>query len=339
MAPAYRKPREVLYCFALISLLLLPAGCTKKEPGGGSASGEEEIHSPVVARVGESSITAAEFKRYISQRPLPPGQGDSREEVEKRLDELVLEEVLYREALRLRLDREPEMRRRIRQMLTQRLLSQEVDEKVRSARIEEGELRDYYDRHRDAFNRPEQARLGDIFISLPSGASGEQKSGLKRKAEGILAEALEASRKGERGAFGALIDRYSDTPGGYRKGDTGFFDRQGNPAGIDRELAEAAFQMDRAGSIPERVIETPGGYHIVMLTGKRSAMEHPLEKVRGRILQRIRGERLKRKREEFLDGLRAKAEIAIDEKNLAEIATGLAAEKSESRKKPPPVPR
>lgn len=322
--------RNLILCVSACALLLT-IGCPGKDRSDVSKS-EEEI-SPVVASVGDGDITAADLKGYLSQRPIPPRLRGSEEEIKKRLDEMVLEEVLYQEALRLKLDQDPKMRKSIRQMLTQKLMSRHMYEKTEKREIGEKDLQEYYDKHHDEFNRPAQVRLADIFISVPSDATEEKKAELKKKAETALNEAV--ALRGKRSGFGTLVRKYSDTHEKYRQGDTGFIDIDGKPVGIDKQLAEAAFKLERVGSMPEQVIETPDGYHVIMLTGKRSAINWPLEKVRNQITQRIRRETLKKEREDFIEGLKAGADISIDDKVVAQVVSEMAPPK----KQPPAIPK
>ena len=121
------KRLSIFICIVAFSVFLA-VGCSRKE-GEKAVSKDEKEKSAVVAQVGASVITAADLRAYVSQRPVPHQTQASREAMEKRLDELILQEVLYQEALRLNLDREPEIRQRIRQMLTQKLIDEEINQK------------------------------------------------------------------------------------------------------------------------------------------------------------------------------------------------------------------
>jgi hypothetical protein len=71
--------------------------------------------------------------------------------------------------------------------------------------------------------------------------------------------------------------------------------------------------------MPEYVIETPEGYHVIMLIGRRSSIRMPLSAVYSQIEQRIRKDVQTKARQSFLDNQRAKAEIYIDRKALSEM--------------------
>ena len=322
-------------CLAMF-LLLVVFGCSKKE-GDKALSKDGKEKSAVVAKVGKSPITVSDFKSYLSNRSMPYRHQISKEDIEKRLDEIVLEEVLYQEALRLKLEQEPEMRERIRQMLSQKLIDEQINRKVWNRKIGEDELQAYYEKHRDEFNRPAQVRLADIFISVPPDATAEQRAELRKKAQTALSEALEV--RGKRSGFGTLVRKYSDSHEKYRKGDTGFFDTEGKPGGIDKNLAAEAFKLERVGSMPEGVIETADGYHVVMLIGRRSAVQTPFERVRNQLEQRIRRESVTKARQDYVNGLKAGTKIQIDNRELDKVVAELSKPKPkpESKGKKPMV--
>ncbi len=297
----------------VVALMIAFFGCSKTE----TATENGKNKGPVIAEVGDGTINADDFRAYLSDRPMSPRKRVSKEALEKRLDEMVIEEVLYQEALRLKLDQDPEVRKSIRQMLTQNLMEKQINQKVWEREITDSEYQAYYDKQGTKFNRPEQVRLADIFIAVPPDAGAEKKAELKQKAETVLAEALEGKNK--RSGFGPLIRKYSDTPENYRKGDTGFIDKEGKPVGIDKRLAEAAFKLEKNGRISDQVIETTDGYHVVMRIGKQAAFHKPLKSVKNQIKQEIKREELKKTRQAYIEGLKDKSGIRIDESVMAQV--------------------
>jgi parvulin-like peptidyl-prolyl isomerase len=306
-------------CLAVF-FLLAAVGCSRKE-GDKAVSKDEKEKSAVVAKVGESRITKGELKSYLSKRPLSRRSEALEEEVDKGLDALILEEVLYQEALRLKLDQEPDVRERMRKMLTQMLIYDQINKKEWNREISAEELKDYYEKHQNEFNRPTQVRLADIFIAVPSGAAKGVREQQRKKAQQVLSEARNV--KGQQTGLENLIRKYSDTPQKYRKGDTGFFDITGSPVGIDKQLAEAAFKLDKVGSLSDRVIETADGFHVVMLISKRDAVNQPLEAVQNQLKQRIRLESVNEARAAYIKKLKDSAAIDIDQNVLSGIVAEL----------------
>ncbi len=95
------------------------------------------------------------------------------------------------------------------------------------------------------------------------------------------------------------------------------------PGGVASEQLEAAFALERVGSVATHVIEATDGYHVIMLTGRRSAVHLPLEKVRERLIQRMRREAAEEARRALIEGLRTEAEVEVDDKVLAGLREDL----------------
>jgi len=234
-----------------------------------------------------------------------------------RLNQMLTAEALYQEAMRLKLDRDAEVKRKIRQIIVQRLLEDNVTKPVEQWKISEKELQAYYDANKDKYYRPEQVRIADIFISVSKVASNKEREEKRRLAEQVLKKAMDG--KARRFSFSQLIRNYSDRPKGYRKGDTGFFDSQGRPAGIDSSLVAASFGLKKIGEIADRVIETRDGFHVIMLVGRRSEVKRDLKDLAPMLKRRMKREELERRRKAFIDEVRAKSGIEINEKAFAQL--------------------
>ncbi len=326
----------------LLIFILAPLfGCSQDQKTTETPPAKEETPvSPVVAQVGDTTVSADDLKAYMNTRPRSYKRQVSVEELQKRLDKIILEEVLFKEALRLNIDQHPDVRRRYRTMLTQKLMDEQVNRKQWNRQVPEAELQAYYDQHTTKFNRPAQVRIADIFISLPHDVTKDKQAELEKKSEKALAEAL--ALKGQRAGFSRLVRKYSSPHTLYGKNATGFFDIEGQPRGIDKQLAEAAFKLERVGVIAEQVIATPEGLHVIMLVGKRAALHRPLETVKNQIKRLIQRDGVEKARKEFEATLKAKTEIKIDQAVVTAVQAELAQAKPdrpEGTIRPQPKPR
>ena len=310
--------------FGLLAGLLAPLAILGFTWGCSDHTGAKTM-GPTVAKVGERDIPALDLEQLLEDRPLVMRDGAVDGAVRKRLDELILEEALFQEAMAQQLDQDPEVRKTIRQLLIGKLIETRVEKPVWEESATPERIRAYYAAHRQEFERPEQVRVADILIAVGQDASADERRALLTKAEKVLAEARVA--KDQRGGFSRLIEQHSDTPSHYEKGDTGFIDPLGNlggnsggaPAAIDERLAKAAFAIEANGDLAQGVIEADDGYHIIMRVARRSAVHIPLAKVEGNLIQRIRRESLKTERERYLKSIHETAEVHIDEQELAGI--------------------
>ena len=296
-------------------MFLHPA--VSRAAAGDAAPGVAPAPAAVVARVGGGTINSTELESYLDSRP--PATGLAADEwLRRRLDELVLAEALYREALRLGVDRSPEAARAIRQIVVQFLLEEQIEKPVRARPIAEEELRAFYDNRLAEYDRPEQVRLAEIFFAANAGGDPAARE-LKRTQAATVLE-LVRGQQDKRFGFGELVLEHSGTPEGHPRGDTGFFDRAGRPVGIDPALAAAAFGIVKIGQVHDGVVETPAGFHIVMLVGRRDAERREFEKFRGEIETRIRREDRERAQKSFFERVRAESAVAVDEAVFGAIA-------------------
>lgn len=282
-----------------------------------------EVQTERVATVGSGNLSVAEVRDYIASRPMAAHQKVTADALEARVGEMVTAEVLYQEALRLKLDQQPAMRLNIRRMLAHELLIEKVERPVSTREISDQELQEYFDQYRFDYTRLEQLRLADIFIAVDESASTDERAQKAELAAQVLNEAL--SRQGERFSFSELIRNYSGKHPRYAIGDTGFIDSEGMPVGIDSKLANAAFTLSRNGQLLEQVVETPLGYHVIMRVGHRGAIEKNYMDVRDELEQKIRREELDLQRRAYVDELRKNTRINIDTDQLDKLANELQA--------------
>jgi peptidyl-prolyl cis-trans isomerase C len=303
----------LLFLFSIWSIRISENGHAAVKRESYSAASPEDI----IALVDDARIDITYLASYLSTRPLPVHSGITPDSVEQRLEELVTSEVLCKEAVRIGLDRRPEIRLQIQQILAQSLLEEKVNRPVREREITEQELRAYYNENKDEFQRPAQVRLADIFISVAPATSSDERTQKKAKAEEILSEVLASQDK--RMGFGQLMLKYSDTPEKYPRGNTGFFDIEGKPIGLDPNLARQAFKLNNTSQICERIIKAADGYHIIMLTGRRDALSRPFERVKEQLRLRMYRERIEQAQAEYIESLKKKARIDINRGVLGEF--------------------
>lgn len=104
----------------------------------------------------------------------------------------------------------------------------------------------------------EQVRAQHILLQVPDSA---QKAGVIKKAEALL-DSVKAGAD-----FAALARRHSEGPSAPQGGDLGYFSRQDMVA----PFAEAAFALADSGDVAPALVETPYGFHIIRLLGRRTA--------------------------------------------------------------------
>lgn len=302
------------YVVTCLLASLLMCGCSRDKDKTADESKKKSDRLNAVALIGDSSLSDDEIRSYVRSRS---HRGTAAEILERALDELVVAELLFREAINREIDQEPDVRQAMRQLLGQKLLEEQVNIPVLKRQIPEEELRQYYDEHQNLYSRPEQIRLADIFFAAPIDSDETRLNEQKMKAEEIFLQAQSVNK--ERFGFSQLIRNYSDKHPKYRLGDTGFFSRSGEPGGLAEELVEAGFLLSANGKIADKVIQTDNGFHIIKLVSRRPPFSREFSGVTKEIEQRIRKENLSVKRSAFIASLRKQAKVEVQQDVLDNI--------------------
>ncbi len=308
-----QKIRLLLLC-AGVGLLAFLSGLLIGSSQNISLENEVIMDKEIIARVNNSPIYTDDLSLTLQQRASEPNHYPSESQVKQRLEEQIIEEVLYQEASRRMLATKPEIQASIRRILIHQLIDEEMLTKGWNRTPGEDEIRAAYESQGNLFNRPDQIRLAEIFIAVSPDSSAEEHGRQKALARSILAEAK--TSKNVRNSFAALIEQYSDKPRNYNKGDTGFIDKGGEPLGLPQVVAEAGFSLQKNGDLYPQVIETKEGFHVVMRIGSRAAVKTPLSRVAKQLEQELRRDQTKAAREKFISTLHEEAIIEINDKAL-----------------------
>jgi peptidyl-prolyl cis-trans isomerase C len=238
-------------------------------PGGAPAAAAED---PLLARVDGEEVRMSDVVAVASEvlppelrnvppaallRMLPP-------EVSRQLvDRAITERALVAAARAAGLDRDEEVRRRIRraeeQELQQALLTREVGGKVTDEAI-----RARYDQ--EAAKRQGEPEIHARHILVPTEAA-----------------AREAMAELARGAdFAEVAKRRSTDPGAERGGDLGFFKR----GDMVPEFAEAAFAL-QPGQVSAAPVRSPFGWHVIKVEGRRAAAAPAFEEAKPQIQRQM----------------------------------------------------
>ncbi len=215
----------------------------------------------VVATVGTKKITLDEFNRKykeVTSQVLvnPPTK-------KLFLEDLVRYEVGVQEARKRGIEKDPVVQDRMNQELYKAMLEKELGAKVQENKVSDAEMKAWY------ANNP-QIRISDILIDVKTGATPEQRAEAKKRANEILDEVKKSKRP-----FEELVRLYSDDSTTKNLGgDIGWQSR----ISLIQPYYAAALAL-KVGEI-SNVVETPFGFHIIKLTGRRSYEEATKREIR-----------------------------------------------------------
>jgi len=199
----------------------------------------------------------------------------------------------------------------MKQQMISKFLQKDFESKLRVEDVPDADVEKYYKDHPEEFNRAEEVRVSEILVKD------------KAKADKVAREAAAVNRADPK-AFRDLVTKYSeDEDSKSRGGDLTSFERSTKL--VPPAIVEAAFALKEVGDVSAPV-KTDTGYAILKLTGKRPGFSRPLAEVKRTIQQRLFKDLRTKAMESFIEDLRKKYTVTIDEGNLAKVAveTGVA---------------
>ena len=218
---------------------------------------------PVVARVDGEAILLSDVAAAARDLPEELRGAPPQMLYPLLLDQMIAGRAITAAARRAGLDREEEVRARIRraeeQALQQAWLSREI-----AARVTDEAVRASYDR--EIANRPAEEEVRARHILVPT----------ESEARAALAEIRGGAD------FMAVAQRRSTGPGAREGGDLGFF-RRGD---MVPEFADAAFAL-QAGQVSESPVRSPFGWHVIRVEERRQAAPPPFDEMAQTIRQQI----------------------------------------------------
>jgi peptidyl-prolyl cis-trans isomerase C len=262
--------------------LLTSAGLAAQS---GGPPGETER---VLAKVGEASLTVAEFEReWTRVARSAPGTSPIDELRRQLLEEMIGFRLRAAAARAAGLDRDPEIVASFERALVRRLDEQWVESHRADLTVTDEELAAAYAARQEDYRMPERSRAALIWIAA---AKGSDRKAARRRAE----QALDEARKLPPAPpdFGALAVAYSEERASrYQGGDIGWL-AAGDATRWPAEVVAAIFALETPGALSP-LVETAEGYYLIRLVAREMSCPRPLESVR----DGLRGELLREKHE------------------------------------------
>lgn len=205
--------------------------------------------------------------------------------------------------------------------LTDEVKIQKLVESLSVASVSDKDAKKFYDENADKFKRPDMVRASHILVSANpdeikarlsakeenkniseadlDAAAKKEIAEKKAKADKLLAEA-----KKNPSDFAKLAKENSDDPGSAKQGgDLGFFAKEE----MVEQFSKTAFSM-KPNTISE-VVQTPYGYHIILVTDRQKAGTEPFDKVKEEIKEFLTNQEKVKVLQQFVDTLKSNAKI------------------------------
>jgi peptidyl-prolyl cis-trans isomerase C len=259
-------------------MFLFTLGCANGTASS-AVPGEMAATGKTLVTVNGNAITQSMVDTMIQQMPdRMRKQMEATGQMGQLQEQLVIGEILYREALTQNLHQQDDVKSTIA-LATRSALAQALLDKVVKERTTDAAVQTYYADHKVQFARP-QVNASHILV----------------KEEALSKEIAAKLTAG--GDFGALAKEHSMDPGSKTNGGSlGWFKK----ADMVGPFADAAFAAEK-GTVTEPV-QTRFGWHIIQVVDKRD--EIPLEEVREEIEQAMSQELL----QAYIDEIKTSAKI------------------------------
>jgi parvulin-like peptidyl-prolyl isomerase len=293
---------RVAFVVALVSL----SACASSTPSKGdaalpSAAVPADKIGEVLATVDGVPIGASEFDQLALRRMGREGKLTEAERNEV-IDRLVEEKLLWREALRLGIDKDP----KIQKVVVNTLLKDHVYADLKSVEIADADALAYFEAHKDDFVVPEKVQVKMLFIPAEN---GETKEAAQARAADLRKQVVEKP-----GDFRKIAIEHSRGAYGKRGGDLGFVTKEGKP-GVVADVIAKAFETPRGET--SEPFWADEGWNIVYVPNRRERVERSFEQVRGSVLRKIRQERYETLYADYVARLRQGANVSIDQAKLS----------------------
>jgi parvulin-like peptidyl-prolyl isomerase len=296
----------------LLSLLvagLLLGACNggnksgKQNPSATRAAATQEDIGEVLAVVNGTPIGSKEFEKSAARTAPKAGDSLSLDEKKEVLDKLISDRLLYEEALKKGLDKDP----KVQKVMVNTLLREDVYSQVRNSDFSEEVLKAYYDTHTDDFVVPEKVQIKKILVKVTEDRPEAQAKALAEKAR---AEVIQNPKD----TFKDAVTKYSEDSYRRRGGDVGFVAADGK-AGLEQVVLDKAFSMP-TGAVSE-VFKSPEGYNVIYVANRRDRVERTFQQMKGSVLRKVKNEKVKDLMDGYVSKLKAKSSVDIRTDKLA----------------------
>ena len=297
------------------------AGC----PSNGSSerpypAPKVETEGKVVARIGPVALTTAEIEKRIRQQsPFIRVQLKDPNKMKLFVEEQIRNEVLAQEAWRKKLYDDPAIQSELRRVMIQKVMRDHLEAQKDQNETSETELLAAYKQRVDEFNKPEKIRLSQIVRFVDDDKERKEARKLLEKVQGQI---VERQKKNDQQAFADNARQHSEDENTKNGGgDLQFMTKDQLAERYGKEVAEHMFTAVDIGDMA--IADAPNAVVLFKKTGKRKAVEQTLEQVKPKIRGSLIGEKRTRAFEAFVEDLKKKQGVTVDQNAISGISVDM----------------
>lgn len=265
-----------------------------------------------IGRMGAVELNTSQLREVLDAQP--PEVRKALTDDPAKLREVIQVELMRRlvlaEARKAEWDKRPEVARAMERARDQSLIDAYIVERgqVEAAFPSEKDIAAAYEANKDKFRVPRQLRLSQILLRVPERATKEEADKVAAQTKDIVA------RLAKGGKFADLATVYSqDDQSKDKGGDVGWHVADSLQPQI---RAEVLTLKPGEHTAPLR---TAFGWQIVRLVDSKPEGLRPLAEVSPALVKALRDQRAQENRNKYLESLRARDPVNIDDKVVAEF--------------------
>lgn len=218
------------------------------------------MENKVVAKVNNKEITQADVFKFLNEiDPQIAQQFNTPEGVQKVIEELINQELIYLDAKENKVDEDEGFKQLVSDSKVALLKSYALNKLIADVNPDEEELKQYYEEHKEHFKNPESRVASHILVET------------EEKADEVYKE-IEDGLSFEEAAI-----KYSTCPSKDKGGNLGEFSR----GQLVPEFEDKAFEMEK-GEL-SKPVKSQFGFHIIRLEEKNESIEKTFEEVKEEI--------------------------------------------------------
>lgn len=231
-----------------------PAGSEQK-----SASAAGQGDDPVVAKVNGSEIKRSEVMQFLTQLPPQIQQMPPQMLVPLVVDQLVTGKLVAIEARKAKLEDDPEVKKRLKDLEDRVLQEVFLTRKVKE-RLGQGALEKQYKEYLEQNPAQEEVRARHILVDT------------EQKAKNVITKLNGGAD------FAAMAKENSSDGSAATGGDLGFFSK----GDMVPEFSEAAFGM-KPGAYTKTPVQSQFGWHVIQVEERRTKPQPTFEQVKDQL--------------------------------------------------------
>jgi len=290
-----------------------------------------------LARVGDQYLTIDQFENEMRRRGGRSGQYHDPEMRRALLDQLLLNRALVQQAQAQGIQHQPEVRRSLDRILTNRVIQTELRPRQQQIEIDESEIEAFYNEHAGEYTIPSRRRVAMVFFELGDNASAETREQVIERAGRVRAEALELDAQPR--DFGLLAREHSNHQASrYRGGVLGWIgDGDASRYSYPEVVIKTARSLSEPGDVSE-IVSDEKGLYLVRLVDHEPRRARSLDELADGIRQRLLRQRHIEVEQAFQEEMLAMTEIEIRDEVLQRVTPPGPQRQPKDEKTPPTMP-